>query len=223
MALIKISMNDMETFLDLSKYINSAKALQIIMGILLSVFVAFSIGAVVQFVSRLIYSFQYKKRMNFINPIFAGIAITAITYFIFMKGLKGTSYYKEAKVLMESRELIIIVFSFIIWTAIGFIVTKFTKFNILKFIIGLGTFSLALAFAGNDLVNFIGVPIAALNSYEAWSISGIPANEFNMGILAKKVPTQNFLLFLAGGIMVVTLWFSKKAPSLADTEIDLAR
>ena len=98
-----------------------------------------------------------------------------------------------------------------------------TKKNILVPVIIVGTFGLALAFAGNDLVNFIGVPIAALNSYEAWSVSGVAANEFAMGVLAEKVPAQPVLLFIAGGVMVVTLWFSKKARTVADTEINLAR
>ena len=226
-ALVKISMNENETISNIGTYINSGKALQIILGILLSVVIAFSIGAIVQFISRLVYSFQYEKKKKYVNAIFGGIAITAITYFIFMKGLKGTDYYQGVKTYIEGKEILILGISFIFWTLIGQLLSVLTKFNVLKFIIGIGTFSLALAFAGNDLVNFIGVPIAALNSYEAWheawKATGVLASEFGMGILDTKVPTQTMLLFLAGGIMVVTLWFSKKAKKVADTEINLAR
>ena len=105
----------------------------------------------------------------------------------------------------------------------SFILTKFLKFNLYKIIITVGTFALALAFAGNDLVNFIGVPMAAWNSYEAWSASGVAANEFSMGVLAGKVPTPQIFLFVAGMIMVVTLWFSSKAKKVAATEVNLAR
>jgi len=226
MALIKISLNTSENIGDIGTYINSAKALQIILGILLSVVIAFSVGAIVQFISRAVYTFQYEKKKKYVNAIFGGVAITAITYFIFMKGLKGTEYYHDVKTYIEGKEILIIAGSFLMWTLIGQMLTYFTKFNILKFVIGIGTFSLALAFAGNDLVNFIGVPIAALNSYQAWQAAfestGILASEFSMGILAKKVPTQTMLLFIAGAIMVVTLWFSKKAKKVADTEISLA-
>ncbi len=97
------------------------------------------------------------------------------------------------------------------------------KVNIYKLIIGVGTFALALAFAGNDLVNFIGVPIAAYQSYEAWVVSGVPATEFSMGVLATEVPTPTILLFISGMVMVVTLWFSKKARYVADTEVNLSR
>lgn len=223
MSLIKISVSSTETLADLGTYINSAKALQIIMGILLSVFIAFTTGTIVQFLSRLVYTFQYEKKKTFINPIFFGIAISSISFFIFFKGLKGTSYYGDVKHLLEGKEAFWLIGSLALWSLIGFIIEKVSKIDLLKIIIALGTFSLALAFAGNDLVNFIGVPMAALSSYKAWVASGVPADQFSMGILAEKVPTQNFLLFLAGGIMVATLWLSKKARNVAETEINLAR
>ncbi|WP_456376166.1 inorganic phosphate transporter [Lutibacter sp.] len=223
MALIKISLNDSETVSDLAKYINTAKALQIIFGILLSVVIAFSVGAFVQFISRMVYSFQFEKKKKYVNAIFGGIAITAITYFIFMKGLKGTDFYKSLQGYLEGNEIYIMLGGFIVWTFLAYVLSMFTKFNILKFIIGIGTFSLALAFSGNDLVNFIGVPIAALNSYQAWDGSGIAATEFSMDVLSKKVPTQTVLLLIAGGIMVITLWFSNKAKKVAATEINLSR
>src|SRR5690606_18888218 len=97
------------------------------------------------------------------------------------------------------------------------------KYDVYKLIIIVGTFALALAFAGNDLVNFIGVPIAAWQSFEAWQASGVPATEFSMTVLAEKVTTPTILLFLSGMIMVLTLWFSKKARYVTQTEINLSR
>ena len=223
MALIKISNHDTETLSNLGKYINSDKALLIISGILLSVFIAFTVGALVQFLSRLLYSFHFEKRKNYVNALFGGFAITAITYFIFVKGLKGTPFYDDVKHLIEGNTYQIILYGFVGWTLISQLVISIFKVNILKFIVIIGTFSLAMAFAGNDLVNFIGVPIAAWNSYQEWSISGVAANEFSMGVLAQKVPSNPMLLLLAGGIMVVTLWFSKKSKTVIETEINLSR
>ncbi len=221
-SLIKIS-NNGESFSEVGKYINTATALLIISGILLSVFIAFSIGAIVQFFSRLLYSFQFDKKKNYINALFGGFAITAITYFIFVKGMKGTPFYGDVKHLIEGRTFEIIFYGFVFWTILSQLLIMLFKVNILKFIVIIGTFSLAMAFAGNDLVNFIGVPIAALNSWQEWSASGIPANEFSMGVLAKKVPSNPVLLFIAGMIMVVTLWFSKKAKTVIETGINLSR
>ena len=222
-SLIKISQNDAESISAIWNYINYEKASLIIFGILLSVVVAFSVGALVQFVSRLIYSFNFEKRPSYINALFGGFAITAITYFIIIKGMKGTPYYKDVKYLIEDNTLSIIAGSFLLWTIISQVFIKFFNLNVLKLIIGIGTFSLAMAFSGNDLVNFIGVPIAAWNSYEAWSVSGVEANAFSMEILAKKVPSNVWLLLMAGGIMVVTLWTSSKARNVIKTGIDLSR
>ena len=222
-SLIKISQNDAESISAIWNYINYEKASLIIFGILLSVVVAFSVGALVQFVSRLIYSFNFEKRPSYINALFGGFAITAITYFIIIKGMKGTPYYKDVKHLIEDNTLLIIAGSFLLWTVISQVFIKVLKLNVLKLIIGIGTFSLAMAFSGNDLVNFIGVPIAAWNSYEAWSVSGVEANAFSMEILAKKVPSNVWLLLVAGGIMVVTLWTSSKARNVIKTGIDLSR
>ena len=222
-SLIKISQNDTESISAIWNYINYEKASLIIFGILLSVVVAFSVGALVQFVSRLIYSFNFEKRPSYINALFGGFAITAITYFIIIKGMKGTPYYKDVKHLIEDNTLSIIAGSFLLWTIISQVFIKLFNLNVLKLIIGIGTFSLAMAFSGNDLVNFIGVPIAAWNSYEAWSVSGVEANAFSMEILAKKVPSNVWLLLVAGGIMVVTLWTSSKARNVIKTGIDLSR
>ena len=223
MALIKIVSSDTETISNLSQYINSEKAITIILGILLSVVFAFSIGAIVQYISRLFMTFNFEQRPRIYGAIFGGIALTAITYFIFMKGLKGTDYYDNLKGYLEGSEVIIIVFSFAVWTALAYMLTQVFKINLYKIIISVGTFALALAFAGNDLVNFIGVPMAAWNSYEAWSGSGIPANEFSMEVLAGKVPTPSLFLFIAGVVMVLTLWFSTKARKVAATEVNLSR
>jgi phosphate/sulfate permease len=222
-SLIKISANDSQSFSDIWNYINHKKAIQIINGILLSVVVAFSIGALVQFVSRLIYSFNFEKRATYINALFGGFAITAITYFIIIKGMKGTPFYKDIKHLIEGNTIVIITGSFVAWSVISQLLIQFLKANVLKLIIGIGTFSLAMAFSGNDLVNFVGVPIAAWNSYEAWSVSGISPDSFSMGILAKKVPSNVYLLLLAGAVMVVTLWTSSKAQNVIKTGIDLSR
>ncbi len=223
MALIKIGMSDSETASDLVNYINTKKAKEIISGILLSVVISFTVGMIVQWISRLVFSFQYEKKVKNFGFVFAGICLTAIGYFIFFKGLKGTPYYGDIKDFLAQNTYLVIGMMFAFWTVLMLIIDKIFKINILLIVIGVGTFGLALAFAGNDLVNFIGVPMAAWHSYEAWSVSGIPASEFSMEILSEKVPTEPILLFIAGGIMVVTLWLSKKARTVADTEINLSR
>src|SRR5210317_1573987 len=231
MALIKIS-NQGGAFSDVVQYINTSKAADIIFGILLSVVVAFSIGAIVQWVSRILLSYNFEKKPNWVSAVFGGIAASSITYFILMKGIKGTAIAGEnleilggqtIKDFLETEVWSLILVNLLIWSLISYLLISLAKINIYKFIIVIGTFALALAFAGNDLVNFIGVPIAAWQSYEAWSMSGIPAAEFSMNILAKKVPTPTFLLFASGMVMVATLWFSKKARYVAETEINLAR
>ena len=223
MAIIKITANDGQTLADLGSYINSKKAKEIISGILLSVVIAFSVGAIVQYISRLIFTFNYEKKVKNFGAIFGGIALAAITYFIFMKGLKGTPYYKEIKSLLEGNEIYIMLGSFVFWTIFSYAFEKIFKKTVLIVVIAVGTFGLALAFSGNDLVNFIGVPMAAWHSYEAWSISGLAASEFSMEVLDKKVPAEPLILFIAGAIMVITLWTSKKARTVADTEIGLSR
>lgn len=223
MSLIKISASDSETFADLTNYINTEKALEIISGILLSVVIAFTVGAIVQWFSRLIFTFHYQDKIKNFGILFGGVALTAITYFIFLKGLKGTPYYSELKDMVEGNELYIILGSLVFWTLFSYLFEKLTKKTVLLFVIAVGTFGLALAFSGNDLVNFIGVPMAAFHSYEAWASSGIDAASFSMEVLDKKVPAEPLLLFIAGGIMVLTLWFSKKAKTVAETEISLSR
>jgi len=230
MALIKIGM-DNGSFGDVVNYINTSKATQIIIGILLSVFIAFTIGAIVQWISRLLLSYDFDKKPNWVGAVFGGVALTALTYFILMKGIKGTSYAKQSfdliggvtiKDFLENNVFTIVMYTSGFMSLLSYAFIQFFKFNIYKIIIGVGTFGLALAFAGNDLVNFIGVPIAAWQSYEAWVSSGIPANEFGMEILSSKVPTPNLLLFAAGVIMVLTLWFSNNAKKVVKTSLDLS-
>ena len=223
MSLIKISESETETIANLAEYINTSKALEIISGILLSVVIAFSIGALVQWISRLIFSFHFKEKMKHFGAVFGGIALAAIMYFIFMKGLKGTPYYGDFKEYLEGNELVILTVGFIFFTLFSYLFQKITKKSILIIVIAVGTFGLALAFSGNDLVNFIGVPMAAYHSYEFWSVSGVDASLFTMDVLEKKVPAEPLLLFIAGAIMVITLWFSKKAKTVAETEISLSR
>lgn len=216
---------------DLENYINVSKATEIIFGILVSVFIAFSVGAVVQYISRVLLSFKFEDKEKWVGALFGGVALTSISYFILMKGIKGTPYANESfEILngssiasfMESNVLGIALLSFIILFLISAVLIYLLKINIYKVIIAIGTFSLALAFAGNDLVNFIGVPIAAWQSYEAWVVSGVEATEFSMGILAAKVPSPTLLLLLAGMVMVITLWFSSRAKNVVKTSIDLS-
>ena len=230
MALIKIGASGGD-FSDVVNYINTSKASQIIFGILLSVVVAFSIGALVQWVSRVLLSYNFEIKANWVGALFSGVALTAITYFIFMKGLKGTSYAKQSfdiigggtmKDFLETQVLTIVLISSVFWSLLSYVLIVFAKTNIYKLIIVVGTFALALAFAGNDLVNFIGVPVAAYNAFLEWSASGLSATEFPMDVLASKVPTNNWLLFGAGMIMVVTLWFSTKAKDVVKTSLDLS-
>ena len=215
-SLIKIGAES-GSFTDVVNYINTEKATQIIFGILLSVIVAFSIGALVQYLSRLLLSFNFEKKANWIGALFGGIALTSIMYFILMKGIGGTNYAKQSfdiiggstiKDFLEHYVFAIVATNFVVWSILSYVLITYLKTNIYKIIIVVGTFALALAFAGNDLVNFIGVPIAAWQSYDAWVASGVPANEFGMGFLADAVATPTFLLFIAGMVMVITLWFS---------------
>ncbi len=223
MSLIKISISDTETIANLGQYINTAKATEIILGILLSVVVAFSVGAFVQYNSRLLLTFDFEKKAKWVSALFGGIAATAITYFILIKGLKGASFVSsDFKAFVADNSVMIVALSFLFWTALSALITGVFKMSVYKFIIIIGTFAIAMAFAGNDLVNFIGVPIAAWQSYEAWVASGVPATEFSMEVMSKKVATPSLLLFAAGLIMVLTLWFSKKARAVLKTSIDLS-
>ncbi|MFK5854971.1 MAG: inorganic phosphate transporter [Bacteroidota bacterium] len=223
MASIKLLMSD--GGMTISQFINSSKALAIISGILLSVGVAFSVGAIIQYLTRMAFSFNFDKRIKYIGAIWGGIAFTALTYFILIKGAKGASFMSvDAKEWINENSMMIIFYSLIGWTILLQLLFWIFKINILRIIVLVGTFSLAMAFAGNDLVNFIGVPIAGYNSWEIFSSTeGATPDGFLMTALAGKVPTPEVFLLLAGVIMVLTLYFSKKARSVLKTSIDLSR
>ena len=213
------------------QYINDEKALQIISGILLSVFIAFNIGAFVQWVTRLWLTFNFRNQSVFANASFGGISLASISYFILIKGIKGTAFAERTYSFTSELSLIgfietntvlvaVIAFIFLFLVSLALIVAKLSMY---KFIIGAGTFSLALAFAGNDLVNFVGVPLAAYQSFEAWKMSGMLPSEFSMEVLSAKVQAPTAFLLASGMIMILTLWFSKKARYVADTQINLSR
>ncbi len=223
-AVIKIYSDSGQSILDISNYINNSKAIEIILGILLSVVVAFTIGAVVQYVSRMLLSFRFSEKPVWFGAVFSGVALSAIMYFILIKGLKNATFISSDIITYFNENLLATLgLSFVFWTLLSIILMGLIKINIYKLIIIVGTFALAVAFAGNDLVNFIGVPIAAYNSYESWVASGVNPSEFGMASLAQKVPTQPYLLLIAGLVMVLTLWFSSKAKAVVKTSVDLSR
>ena len=209
----------------ITHYINSDKALQIIFGILLSVVIAFAIGALVQYITRLIFSFKFERKLKYLGGLFGGVAITAITYFMLIKGAKGATFMTEAtKEYIIDHTLTIISISFIFWTVVTQLLYSLFKVDILKVIVLIGTFALAMAFAGNDLVNFIGVPLAGLASFKEFvAAPGQDATEVMMEALAGPVKTPTIFLIGAGIIMVISLWTSKKARSVVNTSIDLSR
>lgn len=208
---------------DLVNYINTSKALAIIGGILLSVFVAFSVGAILQYLIRLLFTFEFSKQLKRYGALFGGAAITAITFFILIKGAKGASFLTaENQAWIKDNTNLIILISFAGWSVIFQFLRMFTNINILKPVVLTGTFALALAFAANDLVNFIGVPLAGLSTYMAGIASGNP-EELIMTALKQPVQTDTILLLLAGLIMILALIFSKKAQSVTKTEVNLGR
>jgi len=230
MSLIKISSSTGDLN-DIVNYINTSKAIQIISGIVLSVVIALTIGAIVQWISRFFLTYEFENKSIWISSLFSGIALSAIAYFILIKGIKGTPFANlefdliggmKIKDFIEAEVIKVVFLNLIFWYFLSYGLIRFMKVNIYKFIIGIGTFALALAFAGNDLVNFIGVPIAAYQSYEAWVLSGDLASEFNMGVLASKVSTPSIFLVVSGLIMVLTLWLSSKARKVMKTELDLS-
>jgi phosphate/sulfate permease len=204
-------------------YINTAKAMAIVGGILLSIVISFFSGAIVQFISRLIFTFDYKKRLKRYGAVWGGIAMTAITFFILIKGAKGATFMTEDFLIwIHDHTLTILAGIFAVSAIVLQILLSIFKVNILKPIVLVGTFALAMAFAANDLVNFIGVPLAGLKAFTTALASADPMN-ITMGALSKAVQTQTLLLLLAGGVMVVTLWVSKKARTVTETEISLGK
>lgn len=212
-----------DSFLTIASYINNEKALAIISGILVSVVVAFVAGTVVQYICRLIFTFDFDRVYRKIGGIFGGIALTSIFYFLVMKGLKGTSFMRKEYIdTIDAHTWPILISTFIVLTVLFQLLIKYKNTNIFRIIILSGTFALAFAFAGNDLVNFVGVPLAAYESYNSFIASGVAANLFTMESLKQAVQTPTIFLLLSGLIMVLTLWFSKKAHRVVQTSISLS-
>jgi len=222
-AMVKL-IGDPEGAHTLGTYINSSKALAIISGILLSIVIAFSAGALVMYLSRLVFSFNYQRNMKYFGSVWGGLAIAAITYFMLIKGAKGASFMSDA--VMEwitTHTVQLLIYSFIVWTIVLQLLIWLFRINIPKIIVLVGTFSLAMAFAGNDLINFIGVPLAGFESFKAWMGSGVSPDALPMTALAAQVKTPTYFLLIAGIIMAIALWFSKKSRTVTKTEINLAR
>jgi len=223
-ALFKIT-HDASAVSDIGAYINSASALKIISAILISVGIAFFAGAIMQYIVRLIFSFDYQKQMKRYGAIYIGASITLIVYFLLIKGLKGASFMTpEMSTYVKSHTQTILLFNFIGWTIISQLFLWFTRVNMLKFLVFLGTFALAMAFAGNDLVNFIGVPMAGYESYKIWIASGqIDPEVLSMSGLKGTLQSSIFFLLIAGLIMVIALATSKKAKTVINTSVNLGR
>lgn len=202
--------------------LNTEKALSVILGIFLSVAIAFFFGTVVQFLSRMIFSFNYRSRLKWKVGIFGGICATAIVYFLLIKGAKDLTFMTpEVKAWISGHTAVIIAGSFAFFTILMQLL-HFLHVNVLKVIVLMGTFSLAMAFAGNDLVNFIGVPLSGLASYQDYVANGGgDAQGFLMGSLNSSANTPFYILIGAGAIMVVSLATSKKARNVTKTEIGL--
>ena len=222
-AVLKI-LSEGDSLSMLGDYINTSSAILIISGIFISVLIAFTVGSIVQFLSRFLFTFHINKNIKWVGGIWSGLALAALTYFLLIKGMKGASFISDEFIdLVNDNTLILLIVSVIFWSVLMHICLVVFRINILRIVVLFGTFALAMAFAGNDLVNFIGVPIAGLESYWAWSASGSAAEAFEMAILNEPIRTQTYLLVIAGAIMVTTLWFSKKARSVTDTEVNLGR
>jgi phosphate/sulfate permease len=211
-----------EAATDLAEYINAGNALLIIGGILLSIVVAFVCGSLVQFLTRLVFTFDYAKRLKRYGAIWGGIALASITYFILVKGAKGATFITPERADWIASHAAVILLGIFVVSAIILQLLLFLGANILRPIVLIGTFALAMAFAANDLVNFIGVPMAGYHAYEAALASESPL-EVTMEALDAKVQAETVFLLLAGIIMVITLWTSKKARTVTETEIGLGQ
>ncbi len=211
----------------IGEYLNSGKALAIIGGIFISIAIAFIAGSGIMYISRLIFSFNYAKPFKYLGAIWGGIALTAITYFAIFKGLKGSVLVSSNMLdYLEHNMGITLLYTFIGWTLFMGILQHFFRVKILKVIVLAGTAALAMAFAGNDLVNFIGVSMAGYDSFriaQEVAASGGDINLLHMGKLSEPVVANIWWLLAAGVIMVLALWFSKKSRTVTETEVNLAR
>ncbi len=219
-ALIK--MTGTASDIGISELINTEKALSVILGIFLSIAIAFIFGTIVQFVSRAVFSFNYRHRLRWKIGIFGGLCTTAIIYFILIKGTKDLTFMTpEVKQWINANTMYILGGCLMAFTIIMQVLHAL-RINVLKTVVLIGTFSLAMAFAGNDLVNFIGVPVTGLESYMDYSANGAgDAHGFLMGSLNGPASTPFYFLVGAGVIMVVSLATSKKARNVSRTEIGL--
>ena len=199
--------------------INSGKALAMIAAILLSVVLAFITGTVLMFLSRLLFTFRYHKQLRRFGALWCGVAFTIIAYFALIKGLKSSGLATDLVAYIHDHTAMCLLIVFAVSSLLMFVLQKL-KVNILKITILAGTFSLALAFAGNDLVNFIGVPLAGLDSWKIVRETGDP--DMLMGALNNPVKADTIFLIIAGAIMIVTLWSSKKTQNVSDTELSLS-
>ena len=211
--------------MDIVNLLNTDKALVMIISIFLSVAVAFVFGLVVQWISRLIFTFHFRRNLGRKIGIFGGIAVTSIVYFMLIKGLKGTTIVPaDVKDYIDNNLLQVLGGCFLFFTLLMQLL-HWCRVNVLKVVVLIGTFSLALAFAGNDLVNFIGVTLAGFDSFITYSFNnpaGLAADQFTMESLAGAAKTPVYFLFGAGVIMVVALCTSKKALKVLQTSIDLS-
>ncbi|MCD8182230.1 MAG: inorganic phosphate transporter [Bacteroides sp.] len=222
LSLIKVHNSDNLGSGDL---INTDKALSVIMAIFVSVAIAFFFGMVVQWLARVIFTFNYKKKMKYSIALFGGIAATSILYFMLIKGLKDSSFMTpENKQWIQDNTFMLIAGFFVFFTILMQIL-HWLKINVFKIVVLMGTFALALAFAGNDLVNFIGVPLAGYASFVDYTANGtgIGPDNFLMSSLLGPAKTPWYFLFGAGAVMVYSLYTSKKAHNVIKTSVDLSR
>ena len=211
--------------LDYGMLLNSSKALQVIIAIFVSVAISFVVGMVVMWISRVVVTFNYGKHSRYRIAIFGGIAFTALSYFIFLKGVGKSPYLSDGvRDYIDTNTNMLLVLTFIVSTIV-MEVLHLMKVNIFRFTVLMGTFALAMAFAGNDLVNFIGVPLAGLDSYQDYVANGhgVGIDGFMMSSLMESAKTPPFYLMAAGIIMIVAMATSKKAQNVIKTSVDLAR
>ena len=211
--------------LDYGMLLNSSKALQVIIAIFVSVAISFVVGMVVMWISRVVFTFNYGKHSRYSIAIFGGIAFTALSYFIFLKGVGKSPYLSDGvRDYIDTNTNMLLVLTFIASTIV-MEVLHLMKVNIFSFTVLMGTFALAMAFAGNDLVNFIGVPLAGLDSYQDYVANGhgVGIDGFMMSSLMESAKTPPFYLMAAGIIMIVAMATSKKAQNVIKTSVDLAR
>ena len=218
-SIFKIAGSEELVFNDMGRFINSTRALGIVSAILLSVVIAFTCGTIVMYISRTIFSFRYTAMLRKFGPFWCGASLTAIVYFALFKGLKSLLAGNPFILWINENTLISLLICWIICSLVLFFLSR-VKVNILRITILSGTFALALAFAGNDLVNFIGVPVASFDAYQIAREAG--TTEMMMGALSENVPANFFILLTAGGIMILTLWTSKKSMNVSQTELSLS-